>query len=234
MKNKILSFFFILSCLMFSVNAVTLNYDQNENVYEIENGEIGNKIYTTVAGNINNAYTIDNTTYTYDYKLELSEVSEDFYLAIENYYIGANYTIFFHGDLTKDGTLYVQQLQFNEQGEYYLKFSPSGIEPVQVYIGVQDDSHIFDVSYSEQKPKGFNSLIGGFVDAFSKVFDLNVKLWYLLYYLIIISITLGFLAILFGTAFYLFKASKKVKEKETIFNFQNEQPRERKRDREED
>jgi len=212
---KRLSILFTL--LLFSilnVNALTMSFNQNENIFDFENAEKGNNVFSTHASNINTAFqNLNGTNFTYDYKLELSEINQEFYIALENFFVNSSYKIFFHGDLSKDDTLYVQDLVLNEQGTYILKFIPTGIEAGQIFINLDENggSGVFGATYIEEKPKGFNDLIGGLVDTFSTVFDINVKLWFLLYYLIIFMLSIGFMSMLFGFASFIFKKAQDIK-----------------------
>lgn len=222
-----------------NVNSVTMTIDQEKNIFDLEKALTGNHLLQFVASNVDEVIPIDNAneTYTYDYKLEISDSSETFYLGIENFFVNSTYYIQFRGDTTKDSTLYVQELTLNEQGQYFFKFEPSyDGEPVVVYIDLvaNGGAGVFNVAYIEEKPKGFNDLIGGFVDTFSQVFDLNVKLWYLLYYLIIIIITIGFISLIFGIAFYIFKQAKKVRQGDSFFEMSTEKSNKKSSNREEE
>lgn len=213
--KKLLLFFMLMFVSLSSINAVTMSFSQNQNLYDIENTLTGNKLLSAHASSIDESFSIDNVTYNYDYVLEISDTNQDFYLTLENYYIGSNYTIMFRGDLVRDGTLYIQDLTLNEQGQYILKFIPFNNEPVKVYIDLHSNggAGTFDIYYTEEKPKGFNALMVGFVDAFSNVFELNVKLWYLLYYIMIFVIVVSFMGALFGIASFIHKKTNEIKRK---------------------
>lgn len=206
-----------------SVNAVTLSINQDSNIFDLERAETGNHILNFVASNVDEVISVDggNQSFTYDYVLELTDTSEDFYIALENFFENSTYRIMYRGDLTKDSTLYVQELVLNENGQYIFKFSPSyDGEPIFVYIDLQvtGGSGVFNAVYIEEKPKGFNDLIGGFVNNFSAVFDINLKLWYLLYYLIIIVLVFAFFGILFGLSFFIITKAKEIKNTGSIFD----------------
>lgn len=230
---KFITSFFILFIFISSASAVTMTIDQDKNLFDLENALTGNHILQFVASNVDETISVDNATqtYTYDYKLEISDASENFYLGIENFYDNSTYYVQFRGDTTKDSTLYVQELTLNEQGQYFFKFEPSyDGEPVVIYIDLvaSGGAGVFNVAYLEEKPKGFNNLIGGFVDTFSQVFDINVKLWYLLYYLIIIILTIGFISIIFGIATFLFGKAKEIRKGESFFDMSHDKSRDSK------
>lgn len=230
--NKPFMFLMLFLTTLFSANALTMSFNQNSNVYDYETIEKGNNIYNFQFGDTDIfKHSFDSTNYSYDYRLELKEMNQEFFLVIENFYINTSYQVFFHGDLTQDDTLYVQELTLNEQGFYILKFIPSGIEGGQIFIDLQSEAMNngtipalpFGVSYVETKPEGFNDLIGGLVGTFEAVFDINLKLWYLLYYVIIFVLVIGFMSMLFGVASFLFKKSDEIKNRKRIVHNDNKE-----------
>ena len=223
MISKLISFLFLFVIVFSPLNAVTLSLDQTDNLYELSNKETGNSIIQSIAGNIDLSMTqpvnsSGNFNYTYDYVLELNKATQEFYLVLENFYVNSTYTLYYRGDLNKNPTLYVKELTLNEQGNYIFKFTPSDEEPVKIYIDKNDPLGVFNIYYTEEKPRGFSSLISGFISTFEKVFDINIKLWFLLYYIIIIVLTLSFIGLIFGISFYLIDKTKQIKNKESFFS----------------
>lgn len=224
--KKLNLFLIMVLFSVFSVNALIMSYDQNENIYGFENAEKGNNVYNVGVSSTDTFFrSLNGTNYSYDYRMELSEMSQDFYLILENTHVNTTYLIFFHGDLSQDDTLYTQELILKEMGDYVLKFYPSNIEAGSVFIDLQDENavHPFSVTYVEEKPKGFNQLIGGLVDTFTEVFNINLKLWYLFYYVIIFSLVVSFIGVMFGFATFLFKKADEQNQRKGLFS--NEKPK---------
>ena len=236
MIKKILITIMMTLTLLMSANAITLQLDQDNNLLDFRTLETGNKVISTHANSVDTVLSVDNAqqNYTYDYKLEIVEATEDFYLVLDNTFVNSTYNILYRGDLNIDPTLYTQEVTLNEQGQYFFKFSPTRTEqPIVVYIDmeiVQGQGGAFTVAYIEEKPKGFNDLIGGFIGAFEEVFDINVKLWYLLYYIIIIVLVLAFIGILFGLGGYIIKLKEDQKNGAGFFDFSKEDKKNKKED----
>lgn len=204
----ILSFIMITSCY-----GLILEVDQENNIYDYYNSENGNFGLMDLVGSVNTNKTFSNVTYDYDIKYEYTSINEDFFYVIENYYENETITFMYHGDLTRDSNLYIQEVNLNEVGQYYFKFSPSvSDEPASIYINVESN-HVFKIEYVELKPKGFNSLIGGFVGGFMDIVEINVSFWVILWYTILFIIITSFTIGIFVFGFWILKRAKTLREK---------------------
>ena len=216
--KKIIYFIMLIVC-MFSVSAVSLVTDQDQNVNDYYNAENGNIMIQSVAGSYSTTNNqsfgvggLNGTYYYYDLDYEFVSTSEDFYLMIQNADSNKTGSIYFRGDLNKDGTLYIQNFTFNDVGRYYFKFEPSyEAEPVRVYLEFED-SFVGTIEYAEEKPKGFTGLVGGLVDGFSDVIEINISLWRIAYYTIVTAILVGFTLGVFAIAFWIFRYAKRLRE----------------------
>lgn len=211
-------------CLTSSGFSLKIDLDQQDNIASFYLQESGNSIVRNVVGSESNksvnSFIIDNTTYRYDINFEFSSITEDFYLILQNYVVNSTITIMYRGDLNLNPTLYVQDLVLNEQGRYYFKFSPDNVgEAGRVFIEFPT-TYVSTIEYIETKPEGFNSLIGGFVGGFIEIVNINVNLWRVAFYGVILIIMLSFVALLFGGSWYIFKMSKRVKDDKGFFGGQ--------------
>lgn len=213
--NKGFIFLMMMLLSLFSVSALDLYIDQSDNLIDYHSKSDGNTIINNVAGHINNIYeTPTNQTYYYDFQLELSSMNEEFYLIIENYDINQTLTIFYHGDLARDGTLYVQEVTLNEAGQYYFKFVPDfNDEGGQIYLGFEEIEFVGTLEYVEKKPEGFNSLMSMFLGSFQEIILINITIWQIMFYSLIFMIAVTFIGALFGGSFWLLNKAKQIREK---------------------
>jgi len=200
-------------CLIGSSFALDLETDQSDNLQDFYYQDSGNFQIKNAVGSVNNSYEIGNNTYYYDVDYEFTSVSEDFYLIIENYFENSTIQIMWRGDLTQDPTLYIQEFTMNEQGRYYFKFVPEYTEePAKIYIDFGEPSYVGTIEYVEQKPQGFNSLMGGFVNAFLDVVSININMWRIAFYTLIFLILVAFAGLVFGASWYIHKQSQRIRE----------------------
>lgn len=213
--NKGFIFFSVLLLSLFSANALDLYVGQSENLVSYNGKSDGNTIINSIAGHVNNPYiTPTNQTYYYDFDLELSGMNEEFYLIVENYFINQSLTIWYYGDLARDGTLYVQEVILNEDGRYLFKFKPDyANEGGHIYFGFEEDSFVGTMEYVEKKPEGFNALMGTFLGSFQEIIYINITLWQIMFYTLIFIITVAFIGSLFGGSFWLLNRAKQIREK---------------------
>jgi len=219
-KNKLrIGILFTLFFLMLSsVSALNLDFNQNSNINDYKNEGTGNRVVYDLVGSVDDIIEIydDNFTlissYNYDVEIEISDVVEDFYIVIPNNEINRTMTFMWQGDLTKDDTLYVQNVTFNQVGNYYFRFSPAyPNEPAHIYVNAVAPSYISTFFYSEEKPQGFSNLMGGFVSAFTDVIEINVQFWKVIFYGAILTITLLVLFMLIRIGFAFFEIAKKMR-----------------------
>lgn len=203
----------VMLAMFSSVNALTLNANQDDNIYNFNIKEKGNYLIQDLVGSINHQYNINNTNYTYDLDLEFSSVNEEFFIVIQNQIANSTLTFMYRGDLTRNGNLYIQELHLTEQGKYYFRFVPNYIgEPARIYIDISTTG-IGTIEVIEQKPQGFNNLIGVFVGSFQEIISINLGLWRMTFYMIVLGITITFIFGLFGVGFYILKKAKHIREK---------------------
>lgn len=201
-----------------SVNALSFETDQTSNINDYQSADKGNIIIDNVAGNINLVLSTINATInrTYDKSWEFPSMTEDFYIIVNNYVPNTSGVIMFRGDLTKNPTLFVQNITFNQQGRYFFKFSPDYANEVgEVYLDIipTGGASFVTAEYIEEKPKGFNSIISVFATGLSEIITININLWKVLYYTVIFILSLGGALIIFGLAFLMFKYTEKLKRK---------------------
>lgn len=202
-----------------SVSALTMgtNQDSNNNDYYVASS--GNIFIKSVAGSYSTTNNqsfgvggLNGTYYYYDLDYEFTSVNEDFYLMIQNTNVNETLTIMYRGDLTRDPTLYIQNVTFNEIGRYLFKFSPSyENEPGRIFLEFED-AFVGTIEYTEDKPEGFTSLVGGLVDTSEELIDINISLWRIGFYTLITVIIIAFTLGIFGIAFTMFRYSKKLSE----------------------
>lgn len=213
--KKIFAILLLIIMMSVSVNAITMDGDQEDVVTDYVNSDRGNIMIKTISGSISttqNDSLISGTNISYDEYWEFKSLENPFYIFFDSGY--ANETIYIHyrGDLTRDANLYSQEIKLNEKGAYIFKFSPEyKNEPAKIYMDLPDNVN-FVTEYSEEVPKGFNALIGGFVTSFQEVIDINIAIWEIIFYSLLTLIVLSIISALFGLAFMLFKYTKKVEE----------------------
>lgn len=204
-----------------SVFAMTITFDQSSNLRDYKDNQKGNILYNDIVGSISqskNQYLgfggLNGTRYYYDFEMEFNYLSEDFYLIINNYFSNASFVMMYRGDLTKDDTLYIQNLTFNEQGRYYFKINPDYIgESGKIYFEYVNSNFTGTLEYQESKPQGFNELMGGIVVGFNTIIDYNIALWRIAGYILIFVITLSFVISIFWIGFTLHAYRKRIQNK---------------------
>lgn len=209
----------MLTLSIFSVSALTLetNQDTNNNDYYAKTN--GNIIIKNLVGSYSTTNNqsfgvggINGTLYYYDLDYEFTSTNEDFYLMIQNTAVNQTATIMYRGDLTRDSTLYIQNVTFNEVGRYLFKFIPSyENEPARIYLEVPD-AFVGTIEYAEQKPEGFTSIVGGLITTSEELIDINISLWRIAFYSIVTGLIIAFVLGIFGIAFMMFRYSKKLSE----------------------
>lgn len=219
MKNKIILLFIGMLLMMSGVSALTIQQGQDENLFDYTRAEKGNELSWITTSDVDDEVTLEtNATLDYDYSLELNEVNENFYLIIDNFYAGETYTISYSADLRENNIIYTFNATLEETGKYYYKFSPSGSkEDAIIYVDVNypgnESPKVLSFSYHEEKPKGFNDLMSGFVFAFEEIIELNISLWKIVFYVIMFVIFALFTFGIFGIAFTIIKYRDQIKKK---------------------
>lgn len=212
--KKIFIFILIMFTVLNSVNAVIINFDQDKNLIDFQNNELGNVLVGTITPAVNTTLSVSssNTTYVFDKKFEFESLNEDIYLILQNGYVNANITLMYRGDLTQNPTLFIQDLTLNEVGEYYFKVSPSTVnEPVVIYIDLPSDvvepvTLIYKLV--EEKPDSFNSIILKIIEPFVTIVEINITIWKIIFWTLILILAITLVVLIFYTAFYLFKKSR--------------------------
>ena len=201
-----------------NVSALSLLSDQTTNINSYSTSDKGNMLIKSVVGSYsithNQTIILGNTSYQYDYDIELSNINEDFYIIIENYFVNTTINMIWYGNLVNDPTANIQNFTLNEQGRYYFKFSPSFTDEAgRIYFNVENPIHIINLEYQEMKPAGFNSFMFGIITAFVDFINIQMSFWYLAYYVIIFILMLSIILGLFGLSFLIYKYTQKLKEK---------------------
>lgn len=212
MKKLNIFILMIFLCIT-SVSAVSVNLNQDDVISDFYNNDKGNHYIDTIVGSANYILSTINATEnrTYDYDLEFAEASESFYIIVKNGLANKSMQLMWYGDLTRDNTLYVQNLTFNEYGNYMFKVIPSyDGEPITVLMDLEEDSYVVDFEIVEEKPKGFNLLMTPLVSGFVDIIDINIGMWNIAFYSIIALVTFGFIALLFSIAFLIFAYTRKL------------------------
>ena len=208
--------------LFSGVNALSVSINQDENIFAYGEDLKGNRVTEVLSGNTDTLgvfLELTNATVPYDYKLELDDVNEDFYIIIDNFLENQTYTFFYTDDLNTGDTVFIRNITMLEVGKYYYAFTPTNKgEYAAIWIDMQTGGSpgVFGIDYQETKPEGFNELIAGLVRAFEEIIDVNVSLWRVLYYLFAFIITFSFVAMIFGTAFWLFGLAKRAKKQKVL------------------
>lgn len=199
--------------MIFSINALSLQTGQNNNLLDYEQADKGNIYYKIDSGLTD--ITIITTTFniTYDIDFEFVEVNEDFYIIIDNFYENMTYRLQYTGDLNSDNSIFIRNVTLQEIGKYYFKFSPTTIgESSRLFIDmIPSPTGVFAVTYQEEKPRGFNSVIIKLVNAFDDIIEINVQFWRILFYVIMFILITGFIFTLFGVALAIFGYINKLK-----------------------
>lgn len=206
--------FMLLFCLS-SAHALSMVSDQDSNLEDYRKTFKGNThIYNSVGSIDDILINVSGNVYYYDYSLEFSNLQEDFFVVLQNNFEGSNVTVYWRGDLTKDDTLYIQNLTLNEVGRYFIKFEPEYPDEVgRVYINFVEPSYVGTHEIVEEKPRTFNALVIGLMDYFEEIAQVNVDLWVFLFWTIVFLVGIGLVGMLFGIAFWLFAKAKELKKK---------------------
>jgi len=218
--KKIFIFLFMFSLLFLSMdttNAINLNYDQSNVIYDYKIATLGMSNENIVVGSLNNV-NIGNQTG--DIKYELRGLTRPIYILIENGMENITLDItYVNDDAVAIGEInnkiaISQELTMEETGTYYFKFEPSYDGENFDFIIDFPSSYVGNLHLKEEQAKEFNSLISGFIDSFEEIVKINVTLWRLLFYTIIFLFTLSFIIGLFGGSFWILKQAKKIREGE--------------------
>lgn len=218
MKKTILTIILVFLMTLTSVNALTLTLDQTDNLQEFTNKDKGNTFFDDFAGSTSTSLsqtieiTNSNNSYPYDYQYEFSSIAEDFYIAIQNVAPNSNLTIMWHGDLGRNSVFNVQEVTMLESGAYYYRFSPEyDGEPGRIYFEFSDSTAGF-IQYVEEKPLGFNDLIGGIVGAAEDFVNIQISLWTVAYYTVILIVAISFIGGLFWSGAWVIKNGRDFRE----------------------
>lgn len=204
----------ILVCSFAFCNGITFDYTQSSVItdYNTNNKGLSNEKF--IVGSLN-TYNIGNVTG--DYKFELRGLIQPVYLLINNDYENTTFDITYINDnnikINSSGTIGInQEFTMNEEGVYYFKITPSFEgESIDIMLNFTN-SRVIQVFLQEEQPQGFNSLMGGFVYSFLDIIEINISLWRIFFYTVIIVIMIGFVLLLFGGSFWIFKSTQKIKE----------------------
>lgn len=217
--KKIITILVLLICMSSLVSAVSLEYEQTSVITDYNTNEVGASLQRVVVGS-SNSVTIGNKTG--DIKFELRGMSQPYYLLIDNGFINNTFNITYvnddpikTGESGKNAT--TQELTMQELGMYYFKIEPSYEGESVDFILNFDDDRTTQVFLQEQHPQGFNTLMAGFVNAFLDIVEINITMWRIAFYVLIFIILIGFVALVFGGSFYIFKVSQNVKDKKEFF-----------------
>ncbi len=199
-----------------TVFSAGLVYDQDSNIADLETGETGNVLREEIVGSTNKLIsTGDGNTTPYDIQYELDAMKNPVYVTINNGFENSTYTLLWQ-DQTSNGTiLNKQNFTMNEKGRYVFKFYPDETgETTSLYVDIVDDGGIAWITYQEQQPEGFNQVIGGLVNSFEDIIEINISIWYLVFYLLIFVALLTVVVGMFGFGFLILKHAKKMREKD--------------------
>lgn len=214
--SKFMVLIMMICMVPVSVFSAGLVYDQDSNIADLETGETGNVIREELQGNINKLISTGvNQSTPYDIQYELDAMKNPVYVTINNGFKNSTYTLLWQ-DQTSNGTiLNKQNFTMNEKGRYVFKFVPDAIgETTSLYVDIVDDKGIAWVTYQEQQPEGFNQVIGGLVGSFEDIIEINISIWYIVFYLLIFVALLTVVAGMFGFGFLILQHARKMREKD--------------------
>lgn len=208
---------FMVMCMVpVTVFSAGLVYDQDSNIADLETGETGNVLREELQGNINKLISTGvNQTTPYDIQYELDAMKNPVYVTINNGFENSTYILLWQ-DQTSNGTiLNKQNFTMNEKGRYVFKFYPDKTgETTSLYVDIVDEKGIAWVTYQEQQPEGFNQVIGGLVGSFEDIIEINISIWYIVFYLLIFVALLTVVAGMFGFGFLILQHARKMRDKD--------------------
>jgi len=200
--------------LISSAFSVRVELDQVESFQQYSTVDKGNRLLPNIiVGNTNTVLSVINATqnFTYDFQLEIGEAYEPFFYIIDSGVDNKSIQLMWYGDLTRDPSLYIQNITLNEYGQYYFRVEPSyESEPITIMVNLIDDTYIVQSYYVEEKPKGFNALMTPLVEGFGEVIGFFINFWAVAFYTVIFVLSAGFILTIFGLAFLVFSYAKKL------------------------
>lgn len=215
-------FFLAITLMFFQVNALTIQQGQNDNLFDYNKALKGNYLSDFYNADNNEVQNLEGGgNLTYDYRLSLSQVTQPFYIIIDNLEVNSTYTISYSNNLAQSQDINTFNTTLLEEGKYYYKFTPStnGEESIIYIDNLQDGNgtsspDTFFIGYQEEKPQGFSYIIQNFVDFFVEVLEINLNIWKLLFYTIIFVLSTALVLFIFSLAFIIFGYARDMKKKE--------------------
>ncbi len=215
-NNMIKKFFlfmiFIVMGLSVNVNATAYLDNQQTIINEINNLELQNTIQpdTLIGGDVftNNAgYTFSLTTKPLYLGISTSDVSGQVQIA---------------PSLSIGTTDPIKTINLTQNEVYYVKFSPNS-NPDYLSFTIVAVGNISNVKYTlfnvNDNGRGFSDVTNTMVGSMTKLIDINIGFWTLIYYLFIFAIIIGGIGLLVNFAFKIYDwADRTSSKKKEIFS----------------
>jgi len=205
MKRILMMIIMMLTMLM-SVNAVSFITDSTiEN--EFKNNDVSFQHSFIIFGSDNNQYTFNNVTFTYDFREDIDALNDNTYLIYNNNQgvqtiqvlitpVSDNVTTTTYNVTLSDGN-----------GVYYFRLSPDVTdEKFRIEFNAPDGyAGVLRLAVTETPfIQNTQSITATFVNSMKDLIDINLSFWRLAFYLSIITIIFGAIALLIGFAFKVY------------------------------
>lgn len=215
--NKIITFFTLMFLMFISINAVSLNIEQDYTGERYLNSDIATIQTLSLFGNENQTYTYNNITYYFDTRTFISYLDTEFYISYNNQNENTTIDVI----LTSSPeigepvtTAYVVHMQ--EVGLYHLLVKPAYTgENIRIEVNAPP-GYVDNLLLTTTKNKyveNINTITGTFVGAMKDLIDINIGFWKMFYYIFIIGIIIGSLGLLINFAFKVYDWAERTSDK---------------------
>jgi len=206
--NKLFSFLILLIIMLSGINAVSLNSNQDFTQQRYNDADIATISSIATFGSDNFNYSINNNTFVYDVRTYMNYLDTDYYISFNNKNVNDSLqiiltTIPISG--TPIATTY--NVSMLNVGDYKFLVKPSYPgENIRIEINAPDN-YVGDINYISVKNKyvdNMNTITGTFVGATKDLIDINVSVWKIFYYILIIGLIISSLGLLISFAFRVY------------------------------
>lgn len=206
MKRFMMLLLLMLGSLTF-VSAGQLLYNQDDLINSVT-GDIGNIRVNTVLGNTNINSSLLSGNQTYDIYYEYSELHNSMYYIIDNGIANSTVTMIWNFRKSQTETRYTQNFTMTELGKYVFKIENNvDSENLQLFIDFPDTWTGYIYEQQEIK-QGLPDIISKFASGAVDLITINLTLWKLGFYVIIISFVVGIIVLLVWLAIKFYKWGK--------------------------
>ena len=225
---KKISLIFIGLFLITFVNAISFNFDQQQNLNSLEN-ENFNNVYRhdlVIPNNAQETFITTNGQAAIDYSLKYNIVNFEYPVYINYYNDIINNTLEFYilkrDNLKDEYEMQVINYTFSNIGEYYFKLENGGQNHnVLILVNSNLESGPFpntEIFFIHTQPKNFGIIFATFISAIVTILLINFSFFKILFYVLIGAIILNSL---FGIILFLLRifgfVEKITKKKNDVF-----------------